>query len=160
MSRPPLILISASTEKKGVEFSDVSTSLSERYDRSVVAAGGLPLILPCTTDRQLIAECVRRGDGLLLTGGDDVNTRLYTGRLPPGLARTVGPHDPARDLRELLLIEETFRQCKPLLAICRGHQLLNVALGGTLLVDISTQIPGSIRHDRSDKKAPSSMKRN
>ena len=55
-------------------------------------------------------------------------------------------------MRELLVIAETLRQRKPLLAICRGQQLLNVALGGTLLVDIAAQSPNAINHDRSDRK--------
>ena len=152
MAKPPLILISASTEKKGVEFGDVSSSLSENYPRAVMAAGGLPLILPGVTERNLIAECVRRCDGVMLTGGDDVNPRLYAAQLPPRLAKTVGHPDKPRDMRELFLIAETFRQRKPLLAICRGHQLLNVALGGTLLVDIATQRPAALHHDQSDKK--------
>lgn len=60
--------------------------------------------------------------------------------------------DPERDLRELLLIEETFRQQKPLLAICRGHQMLNVAFGGTLVADLPSQRPSEINHRRMDAK--------
>jgi putative glutamine amidotransferase len=58
-----------------------------------------------------------------------------------------------RDLRELILIDEVFRQRKPLLAICRGHQLLNVALGGTLIADIARQIPRAINHRRMDRRS-------
>jgi putative glutamine amidotransferase len=56
-------------------------------------------------------------------------------------------------LRELILIDEVFRQSKPLLAICRGHQLLNVALGGTLIADIAAQVPKAINHRRMDKRS-------
>ena len=152
MVKPPVILVAASTEKRGVEFGDVSMSLSENYLRAVMDAGGLPLVLPCTTSPELVAESVRQSSGVLLTGGDDVTPTLYADKLPPRLARTVGHNDRPRDLRELLVIEEVFRQRKPLLAICRGHQLLNVALGGTLIVDIDTQVRGALRHDRSDLK--------
>jgi putative glutamine amidotransferase len=152
MVNPPLILVAASTEKRGVEFGDVSLSLSENYLRAVMDAGGLPVVLPCTTSPELVAESVRRCDGVLLTGGDDVAPKLYADKLPPRLARTVGPNDHPRDLRELMLIGEVLRQRKPLLAICRGHQLLNVALGGTLIVDIAAQVPGALRHNRSDRK--------
>ena len=152
MGQPPLILVSASTEKKGVEFGDVSLSLSENYPKAVMLGGGLPVVLACAAERALVAESVRRCDGVLLTGGDDVNPALYRARLPARLRRTVGPTDRPRDLRELLVIAETLRQRKPLLAICRGQQLLNVALGGTLLVDIATQLPQAINHDRSDRK--------
>src|SRR5262245_61544708 len=132
MKRPPLILISPSIEKAGVEFGDRSISLSENYPRAVANAGGLPLTMPVGSDRRLVAECVRRSDGVLLTGGDDIEPGLYRNRLPAKLRRTVEPSPDGgeRTLRELILIDEVFRQRKPLLAICRGHQLLNVALGG------------------------------
>ncbi len=152
MSKPPLILVSASTEKKGVEFGDISLSLSENYPRAVALAGGLPVVLACAPERALVAESVRRCDGVLLTGGDDVNPGLYTRHVPARLRRTVGTPDRPRDLRELLVIAEVLRQRKPLLAICRGQQLLNVALGGTLLVDIAGRLPRAINHNRSDRK--------
>ena len=56
-------------------------------------------------------------------------------------------------MSELLLIDEVFRQRKPLLAICRGHQILNVALGGTLIADIQTEMPGAINHRRMDRRS-------
>jgi len=143
MVRPPLILISPSVESEGVEFSDRSISLSEAYPRAVADAGGVPLTLPVGKSRELIAECVRRCDGVLLTGGDDIEPSLYGEGLPARLRRTVAtsPDGGERDLRELVLIDEVFQQRKPLLAICRGHQVLNVALGGTLVVDIASQLP-------------------
>ena len=61
------------------------------------------------------------------------------------------PDGGGRDLRELILIDEVFRQRKPLLAICRGHQLLNIALGGKLIADIRRQVPGALNHQRLDK---------
>jgi len=66
---------------------------------------------------------------------------------------TVTPDGGARDLRELLLIDEVFRQRKPLLGICRGHQMLNVALGGTLVPDILGQMPRAINHRRMDRRS-------
>jgi len=148
----PLILISPETEMKGQEFGDVSISLSEAYQRAVMVAGGLPLVLPGIASAELVAECVRRCDGVLMTGGDDINPKLYAPRLSPKLRKTVMGGAPERDLRELMLIDEIFRQRKPVFGICRGHQLLNVALGGTLVVDIATQIPRSLNHRRFDKK--------
>jgi putative glutamine amidotransferase len=58
-----------------------------------------------------------------------------------------------RDLRELMVIDEIFRQRKPVFGICRGHQLMNVALGGTLVVDIKQQVPGALNHQRFDKRS-------
>jgi len=155
MTKPPLILISPSIESAGVEFGDRSISLSEPYPRSVADSGGVPLTMPVGKSRELVAECVRRCEGVLLTGGDDIEPRLYGNGLPAKLRRTVSttPDGGERDLRELILIDEVFRQRKPLLAICRGHQLLNVALGGTLIVDIPTQVPGALRHGRMDRRS-------
>ncbi|HEY1490328.1 MAG TPA: gamma-glutamyl-gamma-aminobutyrate hydrolase family protein, partial [Verrucomicrobiae bacterium] len=148
MARPPLILISPGIEKRGFEFGDLSVSLSARYEDAVLTAGGLPLIAPATTDRALLAEAVRRADGLLLTGGDDIDPGLYDNALPPEVRQTVvqTPDGGARDERELILIREIFRQRKPLLAICRGHQLLNLAFGGGLIADIRLQVPGAVKH--------------
>jgi putative glutamine amidotransferase len=154
MRRRPLILVSASVERKGPEFGDLSNSLSRCYDQAVINAGGLPLTLGATTAREVIAEAVGRCDGVLLTGGDDIEPRLYGNDLPARIRRTVGvsPDGGARDFRELLLLDEVFRQRKPLLAICRGHQLLNVALGGTLIADLPSHTPKGLNHRRFDKR--------
>src|SRR5260370_8970995 len=116
--------------------------------------GGLPLTLPATNSRELLADGARRSDGIVLAGGDDVDPRLYANGLPARVRRTVGvtPDGGQRDFRELVLIDEVFRQRKPLLAICRGHQILNVALGGTLLADIPRQRPDALNHCRTDLK--------
>lgn len=153
MAGVPLILVSPSIEKCGAEFHDLSVSLSVKYENAVLQAGSIPVTTPTTTDRRALAEIVRRVDGILLTGGDDINPDLYAENLPRAVRKTVGvtPDGGGRDLRELLLIEETFRQRKPLLAICRGHQLLNIALGGGLIADIRRQLPGALNHQRLDK---------
>jgi putative glutamine amidotransferase len=149
----PLILVTPSSEKKGVEFKDTSSSLSFRYEQAILAAGGMPLIAPMTTERSILAEAVRRADGVLLTGGDDVNPALYTDRLPPAIRKTLTlpPDGGARDLRELVLVDEIFRQRKPLLAICRGFQIINVAFGQKLIVDIPSQLPGALNHKGTDR---------
>src|SRR5262249_41539467 len=112
------------------------------------------LAMPATTSRKVIAECVRRTDGVLLTGGDDIDPHLYAARLPKTVLKTVNttPDSGERDFREVVLIDEVFQQGKPLLAICRGHQMLNVALGGTLLADIPRQRPKAERHGRNDER--------
>jgi len=151
----PLILISPDYEAKGVEFGDASLSLSRRYAVAVLASGGLPLVLTHSESREVIAEYVRRADGVLLTGGEDVNPDLYAPGLRASikqLARTT-PDGGLRDLSELLVLDEVFRQRKPLLAVCRGHQLLNVALGGALIVDLPTQRPSDVNHRRMDRKS-------
>ena len=82
MASQPLILVSPSIEKRGVEFHDLSASLSVKYDFAVLQAGGIPVTVPDTTDRAVLAEMVRRVDGVLLTGGDDINPDLYETKLP------------------------------------------------------------------------------
>ncbi len=153
MTRRPVILITPSTARKGEEFSDASISLSNCYTDAVIAAGGLPQIFPASTARWVIAEAVQRCDGVLMTGGDDIDPKLYAKDLAPALAKTVGPLEPDRDIWEKNLIDDVFEQRKPLFGICRGHQMLNVALGGTLLVDIDTQVTGALNHRRMDRKA-------
>lgn len=150
---PPLILVTPSTDRKGVEFCDTSSSLSFCYEDAVLKGGGIPVIAPMTTDRAALAEAVRRMDGVLLTGGDDINPALYAEKLSPDLQKTVtmAPDVEARDLRELILIDEVFQQRKPLLAICRGFQMLNIAFGRGLIVDIPSQLPGAVNHQRVDK---------
>ena len=156
MARPPLILVSPNIEKKGDEFGDLSISLSETYQLALMRVGALPTALPATTSRYVIREMVARCDGVLLTGGEDIDPRIYENgsNLSPKLRKLVvlTPDGGARDYREMMLVDEVFQQRKPLLAICRGHQVLNVALGGTLIADIPAQLKTRINHRRMDKR--------
>jgi len=151
-TKRPIILVSGSTDDQGAEFTDYSLSLSMNYPRALLAAGGLPWLAPCEPERDVVAEAVKCSDGVLLTGGDDVNPGLYARALPARVARTVHRAHAARDLFELMLIEEVLRRRRPLLGICRGHQMLNVALGGTLIADIALQKPAALNHNRTDRK--------
>ena len=153
MAGLPLILVTPSVEKRGIEFGDLSLSLSVKYEQAVLRAGGIPVVAPISTDRKILAEAVRRVEGVLLTGGDDINPDLYEPKVSRALRKTVEetPDGGGRDLAELILLDEIFRQHKPLLAVCRGHQMLNVALGGKLVIDIDKQVPGALNHRRMDK---------
>ena len=165
MKRSPLILVSPSIGKKGVEFGDVSISLSAAYCSALMGAGAIPFVMASTKSRETVAECVKRTDGVMLTGGDAEKLTpwlatgdLYVRRLPPKVRRTIGqtPDGGGRDFCELLIIDEVFRQRKPLLAICRGHQLLNVAFGGVLWADIDGQVNGALNHRQDDRNCPRS----
>ncbi len=153
MAKLPLILITPGIERRGFEFSDLSVSLALRYEDAILRAGGIPVIAPVSTKRAILAEAVRRTDGVLFTGGDDINPALYEKNTPKKILKTVAqtPDNGARDARELLLIKEVFRQRKPVLAICRGHQLLNVAFGGKLVADIAQQVAGALPHQQSKR---------
>ncbi|MGA4644888.1 gamma-glutamyl-gamma-aminobutyrate hydrolase family protein [Limisphaera sp. 4302-co] len=150
----PLVLVTADVDPEGAEFGDRSLSLAWTYGRALEQAGALPIVLPAVTAEETVAALVARCDGVLLTGGSDLNPQLYRKGLPAALRKTVKPtpDDGWRDLVELWVIREVFRQRKPLLAICRGHQLLNVALGGTLIVDLPTQRPRGVNHNQQDRK--------
>ena len=151
MKNTPTILISTSNEQRGFEFHDRSTSLSHCYTHATLAAGGIPTLAPVIAEKKAVAEMVRRADGVMLTGGDDLQPDLYDSDLPKKIkAKAVGI-DPQRDIFEFLLIEQTLRQRKPLLAICRGPQVLNVALGGGLVTDIPAERPGALIHHRRAK---------
>src|SRR5437764_1015106 len=117
MPSPPLILISPDIESNGKEHGDRAISLSARYSEALSVVGALPVAMGPTISRKVIAQSVARTDGVLLTGGDDVDPRLYNGRLPQRIRKTVTitPDSGERDFRELLLIDEVFRQRKPLL---------------------------------------------
>jgi putative glutamine amidotransferase len=113
------------------------------YVEAVLAAGGIPLLIPLGLDDEAVAALVEHIDGLILTGGGDVAPDRYGGRPHP----TVKDVDIERDRLELVLVEQIMGRRKPLLAICRGCQLFNVALGGTLWEDVGSQKSGALSHD-------------
>lgn len=148
----PIILVTPSTHAAGAEFPDHSISVSSRYLEAILDAGGLPVALPQLTRRGRLSEYLERADGVLLTGGDDIHPSLYWPEVPPELVARCEFPEPDRDLMELTLLDELFRSPKPLLAICRGHQLVNVALGGSLYVDLPSQRPGDVPHAQMDRR--------
>ena len=116
--------------------------LRDDYVRSVQQAGALAVVLPPGPPGDAPA-LLDRVDGLLLTGGVDIDPDLF-GQPPHPKIRRV---DRERDELELALVREALRRDLPILAICRGIQVLNVAGGGTLLQDLPSQLKGGGRHD-------------
>jgi putative glutamine amidotransferase len=110
------------------------------YLESVRRAGGEPVELHYQRDQ--VGEVVGRVNALLLTGGGDVNPSLY-GEAPHA---TFQPSEPGRDEYEIALVQAATRAGLPIFAICRGMQLLNVALGGTLVQDIPSMVNGAVHH--------------
>jgi putative glutamine amidotransferase len=116
--------------------------LRDDYVRSVETAGGLPLVLAPGRPEDA-APLLDRLDGLVLTGGADVGPQIYGAERHPTVVRIL----PERDAFELALVREALSRDLPLLAICRGHQVLNVATGGTLVQDIPSEWESTVDHD-------------
>jgi putative glutamine amidotransferase len=148
----PRILIAPQTEAAAADSGGRRSILSKSYAAAVRAAGGTPLIASCLPDATYVQELLSVADGLLLTGGDDLAPELYDPKVSADLRATVRIDGPERDAFEVLLVQEAFQVGKPVFGICRGMQLLNVALGGTLIVDIPSQVPHAMDHRRTDAK--------
>lgn len=130
MRRQPLIGISGSMNAEESQY-----FIKRDYVRSLTEAGAIPLLLaPDMTDEQA-RQCAGELDGLLLAGGNDVSPRCFGQEPEQGL----GEVSPLRDQNELRLIELFLEKGMPILGICRGVQMLNVALGGTLIQDLSSR---------------------
>jgi putative glutamine amidotransferase len=117
--------------------------VGQSYCRALEMAGGAPVLIPLLSDEQALWDIYQRLDGLLLAGGGDIAPHHF------GQVRTakVSYVDPPRDRVEMLLVRRAVADDLPVLAICRGIQVLNVALGGTLYQDIPSQIPHALRHN-------------
>jgi putative glutamine amidotransferase len=118
------------------------TGVNAAYVRALLAAGGLPLVLSPLMGASLAASALDSCQGLLLTGGEDIDPSWY-GAAPSPLLE---PPSQERDLFELALFAVARQRGLPILGICRGIQLINVALGGTLFQDLPSERPGSLNH--------------
>jgi putative glutamine amidotransferase len=126
-------------------------ALRDDYVRAVQTAGGLPLVLAPGKPEDaaaLASEYLDRVEALVLSGGADIDPRLYNEERHPTVERVF----PERDAFELALCREALRRDMPTLAICRGHQLLNVATGGTLFQDIASQVEAAAVHDPDQER--------
>lgn len=127
-------------------------SLGDSYVQAVERAGGIPLIIPNFTDAREMLDLVHRLDGLLVSGGVDVDSKLWGER---AITEVTAFH-PRRDVTESELIREAINHTDiPVLGICRGAQMLNVAMGGTLIQDLKKV--GKLEHRMTmyDRNVPS-----
>jgi len=140
---PPIVAITAPLR---TESGTARVRLAVSYARAVERAGGLPVLVPPLLTSGHAASVLDAADALLLTGGEDVDPRRY------GAERhaTVTDVSVERDETEIALLEAARRRRRPVLAICRGIQVLNVAFGGTLIQDIPSQHPRALAHDAGD----------
>jgi len=121
-----------------------SWAMNARYYTAIANSGGAPVMIPLLTkEPEALREIYDRLDGILLAGGVDMDPCTFGEDPHPELGRT----DPARDTVEVQLAQWSVADGKPILGLCRGHQVLNVALGGTLWQDIGTQVTGALKHD-------------
>jgi putative glutamine amidotransferase len=141
----PLILITVGRQNPATprgEVQCVTTGCDLDYVESVARAGGAPVLFPCLADREAVAAAVAAADGVLLTGGGDV-VSLHYGEEPHAASKL---QDPTRDEMELEVTRQALAAERPILGVCRGAQVLNVALGGTLVQDVLSQVPGALKH--------------
>jgi putative glutamine amidotransferase len=118
------------------------TGVNAAYIRALLAAGGVPLILSPLMGASLAGPALDGVDGLVLTGGEDIDPSWYGAEPSPLLS----PPSRERDLFELALFAIARQRGLPILGICRGIQLINVALGGTLVQDIPSERQGAVDH--------------
>ena len=125
-----------------------TTHLLHTYVSAIEAAGGLPLLLPYVEDAEAVSDFVRLCDGFCFTGGMDVDPARYGEAVSPAC----GTIQRYRDGLEFRVLWEVLRADKPILAICRGAQLVNVALGGTLYQDLPSEYDTEILHRQTEGK--------
>lgn len=141
----PLIALTCGRRNLATEAGALQTVLTGcdmQYVDAVVRAGGAPLLVPCVSDPQILEAVAGRTDGVLLTGGGDVSPMEYGEEPHPKTSL----QDPVRDALELGLARLAVERGLPLLGVCRGIQTLNIALGGTLVQDIPSQVTGALLH--------------
>jgi len=138
----PIIGINCDYEEEGKQ----PYSFTYRdYCEAIIAAGGIPFLLPIIKDKNDVEFSLKKIDGLLLTGGNDVPPQRYGEERHE---RTVCVH-PDKDISDFTLVETSIQTKKPILAICYGTQLVNVALGGSLIQDIPSEVKTPIIHKDS-----------
>ena len=145
MSNSPLIGVTTSiTIEKVPERAYVNSA----YLHAVQQAGGVPVVLPPQLSATSLARLARGLDGLLLTGGGDIDPTVF-GETPHPTVYEVAP---ARDTLESSVVHIALQRRLPILAICRGIQLLNVALGGTLFQDVASDPGTQLQHGQQEPR--------
>jgi len=140
--RPPLVGVTTSVT---VGQTPERAYVNAAYLRAVQQAGGVPVALPPHLDANARERLWPLLDALVLTGGGDIDPERFDER-PHAAVYDVAP---ARDALEFALTERALGTGLPLLAICRGIQVLNVTLGGSLVQDLPTEAPGPIAHSQA-----------
>lgn len=123
--------------------------IADAYVNATVKAGGTPVLIPLVTGKAVPENIISHIDGLILSGGGDIHPSFFGEELHPAVTDC----NLERDRYDLALIHAAIERQMPVLGICRGHQALNVAFGGTLIQDIPSQVPDSkIVHDQPEAR--------
>lgn len=139
MSKP---LIAITTRNGRDADGHPTTALQHSYTNAILQAGGLPVLIPSLLPEEDFHALYSLVSGILFTGGGDISLDYFKGDEHPRIDRV----DAARDLTEISLMRAAVNDGKPVLGICRGIQVMNVALGGTLYTHLYDQLPGSLDH--------------
>ncbi|GIW01572.1 gamma-glutamyl-gamma-aminobutyrate hydrolase family protein [Roseiflexus sp.] len=145
-TRPTIGVIGALFERRNAS---TISGIGRSYLAAVEAGGGIPLLIHLTEDDDVVDVHYQRCNALLFCGGGDI-APVHYGQTPHPL---LGPIEELRDRVELRLARRAVVDRKPVLGICRGIQLLNVALGGTLYQDINDELPGTLDHRESSQRS-------
>lgn len=140
-TRPAIIGITGGNAKS--QTGAAVFQLGKAYVKAVLLAGGVPLLIPTGLDKPGLNALIHHLDGLLFTGGGDIQTARFNGSPHPKIYGV----DPERDNLEFDLLELALGHHLPFLAICRGAQVLNVAFGGGLHTHLADQLPNALKHD-------------
>ena len=132
----PLIGISCGRSSTG------AVSLSANYTDAIARSGGIPVIFPTVSDPAQAAALLKEVDGVVFSGGPDLDPSYYGETVWNETVEV----DTLRDVSDLLLMRAALASGKPVMAICRGEQLMNVVLGGSLYQDIPTQVDTTVIH--------------
>ncbi len=135
-------LIGITTYVSTNEYGQDRIILQQAYVKAVMDAGGVPVLIPSIIADDGWDALYSRLDGILFSGGGDIGLEHFPGEPHPRITEV----DPARDSVEMKLIHASASDGKPFLGICRGCQVLNVALGGTLYTHIPDQLPNALDH--------------
>lgn len=143
MAKP---LIGITTYNAKNKFERDIAAVQHTYIRAVAQGGGIPVLIPAILDDEDRFELYSSLQGILFSGGGDISIKYFNGEDHPEIHDV----DDYRDVTELSLLKKSVTDGKPFLAICRGVQVMNVALGGTLYTHIPDQFSTTIEHSQDE----------
>ena len=140
---PPIIGITTGAGTN--TYGQPASLLTHAYSAAILDAGGVPILIPSALSSGAWKSLYSHLDGILLSGGGDIDSARYSAEPQPAVHEI----DSSRDELELGLMQSAAADGKPFLGICRGCQLVNVAMGGTLYTHLPDQLPGALAHDQA-----------